>query len=232
MRSQAAEFVGSAWILDSGGSSHLRQNLQYPHELINRLLFVVTTKHAADLELAQRVVDGDESAATEIFQSLSGEMYGFARKMLGDPEQAEDALQEAMLAVLKKAEIYDGRVALRSWAFSILRNKVYDTFRQRGRDILVSTADPEAASFDSTGHWNKDFEVWNEDAELLEIVKHCMEQLPHNQREALYLCSVEEMPAQEVAEMVGVSYTNLRQILHRSRAAVRKCTDARIGEVE
>lgn len=192
----------------------------------------MTSKHAADLQLAQRVVDGDEAAATEIFRRLSGEMYGFARKMLGDPEQAEDALQEAMLAVLKKADHYDGRVALRSWAFSILRNKVYDIFRQRGRDILVSTADPEAASFDASGHWNKNFGVWNEDAELLEIVKHCMEQLPHNQREALYLISVDEMPAQEVADLVGVSYTNLRQILHRSRAAVRKCTAARIGEVE
>lgn len=192
----------------------------------------MTTKHAADLALAQRVMAGDESAATEIFHKLSGEMSGFARKMLGDPEQAEDALQEAMLAVLKNADNYDGRVALRSWAFSILRNKVYDIFRQRGRDMLVSNVDPEAASFDATGHWNKSFDVWNEDAELLDIVKHCMEQLPHNQREALYLCSVEEMPAQEVADLVGVSYTNLRQILHRSRAAVRKCTDARIGEAD
>lgn len=192
----------------------------------------MTTKYTADLELAQRVVAGDESAATEIFQQLSGEMYGFARKMLSDADQAEDALQEAMLAVFRNAGKYDGRVALRSWAFSILRNKVYDIFRKEGREILVSMADPEATSFDANGKWNTSVEVWNDDAELLAIVKHCMEQLPHNQREALYLCSVEEMPAQEVASVVGVSYTNLRQILHRSRAAVRKCTDARLGKAQ
>jgi len=190
----------------------------------------MTPKYSADFELAQRVVAGDESAATEVFRSLSSEMYGFARKMLDDVGQAEDALQETMLAVLRNVANYDGRVALRSWAFSILRNKVYDIFRKRGRDILVSTADPEAASFDPNGKWNVSFEVWNDDAELLKIVQHCMEQLPHNQREALYLCSVEEMPAKEVADLVGVSYTNLRQILHRSRAAVRKCTDLSLGK--
>ena len=51
----------------------------------------MTTKYAADLELAQRVVAGDESAATDLFQQLSGEMYGFARKMLRNPEQAEES---------------------------------------------------------------------------------------------------------------------------------------------
>jgi RNA polymerase sigma-70 factor (ECF subfamily) len=192
----------------------------------------MTTKHAADLELTQRVVAGDEAAATEVFQQLSGEMYGFARKMLGNPEQAEDALQETMLAVFRNASKYDGRVALRSWAFSILRNKVYDIFRKLGREMTVSMDDPEAASFDAHGKWKTSVEVWNDDAELLAIVKHCMEQLPHNQREALYLCSVQEMPAKEVASVVGVSYTNLRQILHRSRAAVRKCTNARLGEAQ
>ena len=190
----------------------------------------MTPKHAADLELAQRIVVGDEAAATEVFRRLSSEMYGFARKMLDDAGQAEDALQETMLAVLRNTATYDGRVALRSWAFRILRNKVYDIFRQRSRDILVSMADPEAASFDPNGKWNQSFAVWNDDAELLKIVQHCMEQLPHNQREALHLCSLEEMPAQEVAELVGVSYTNLRQILHRSRAAVRKCTELALGK--
>jgi len=190
----------------------------------------MTTNHAADLELAQRVAAGDESAATVVFERLSGEMYGFARKMLDDADVAEDTLQETMLALLRNAHRFDGRVALRSWAFSILRNKVYDVFRKRGREPLISEIDPEAASFDASGQWNKSFEVWNDDAELLEIVKHCMEQLPHNQREALYLCSVDEMPAQEVASMVGVSYTNLRQILHRGRAAVRKCTDLRLRQ--
>jgi|FLOH01.1.fsa_nt_gi hypothetical protein len=78
----------------------------------------MTPKHAADLELAQRIVVGDEAAATEVFRRLSSEMYGFARKMLDDAGQAEDALQETMLAVLRNAATYDGRVALLGISYS------------------------------------------------------------------------------------------------------------------
>ena len=87
--------------------------------------------HDTDLELARRIAGGDEEAAAELFQRLAGEMYGFARRMLGgDSGAAEDVLQEAMLAVLRSADRYDGRVSLRAWAFGILRNKIVDAHRR------------------------------------------------------------------------------------------------------
>lgn len=188
----------------------------------------MTSKHASDLQLATRVVEGDEDAATEMFQALAGEMYGFARKMVRDESTAEDVLQDAMVGVLRAASKYDGRVSLRAYAFSILRNKVTDVFRKRGREILVSSDDPERDSFLANGHWqDPKFQPFNEQAELLEIVQRCMEDLPLNQREALELRAMEGLSSQEAAEMLGVSSENLRQILHRGRASVRKCADAK-----
>lgn len=179
----------------------------------------------------QRVAAGDEGAANEVLTKLSGEMFGFARRMLVDEQAAEDALQEALLGLLRTSGNYDGRESLRTWVFRILRNKIIDQYRKRGRDLVVSDADPEAASFNANGRWNDlDFQPWNESAELLEIVRHCMELLPHNQREALQLKAIEELSAQEASEILGVSVANFRQILHRGRAAVRKCTDAKVGD--
>jgi RNA polymerase sigma-70 factor (ECF subfamily) len=189
----------------------------------------MTANYPADLDLAQRVAGGEEAAATEVFENLAGEMYGFARKMLGDDATAEDALQEAMVGVLRGAGRYDGRVSLRAWAFAILRNKVTDVYRKRGREILVSSEDPERDSFLKDGHWqDTSFGVWNEGAELLEVVQDCMEKLPINQREAIELRAMKGLSSQDAADALGVSTDNLRQILHRGRASVRKCTDAKL----
>ncbi len=187
--------------------------------------------HQEDFELAQQIADGDEEAAATFFQNHGGELFGFARKMLRDATSAEDVLQEAMLGMLRSIANYDGRVSIRAWSFAILRNKVIDQIRKAGRDLLVTTADPEQESFDNNGHWkaNQQIDPWDEQAELLDIVRRCMEQLPHNQREALHMRAIDGIAAQEVAAILDMSYANLRQTLHRGRQSVRRCTDQHMG---
>lgn len=190
-----------------------------------------TSDPAADLALARRVAAGDEAAAAELVRALGGELYGYARKVLGDPVQAEDVLQEALLGILRGAGGYDGRVRLRAWAFGILRHKITDALRRRGRDPLAGAADPEEDRFQADGSWQKGvtFQPWDENAELMEIVRRCMEDLPHNQREALVLRAVQGLSTREAARLLEVSEANLRQILHRARAAVRRCADQKAG---
>ncbi len=192
----------------------------------------MTSNFPKDWILARRIVAGEEQAASELFQTLAGELYGFARKMVGDVGTAEDVLQETMLGLLQSMERYDAQVSLRAWSFAILRHKITDIYRQRGREILVSSDDPERDSFLQNGRWREaPSGVWNESAELLEIVQRCMEALPFHQREALELRAIQGLSSQEAAEILGVSPQNLRQILHRGRASVRKCTDAKYGDV-
>jgi len=62
----------------------------------------VEVAHANDLEFAGQIAAGDEAAATELFRRFSGEMFGYSRKMIGDPILSEDVLQEAMLAQHRK----------------------------------------------------------------------------------------------------------------------------------
>ncbi|MAW62293.1 MAG: hypothetical protein CMJ94_15870 [Planctomycetes bacterium] len=188
-------------------------------------------QHREDLALAERLAAGDEAAATELFRRLSGEMFGYARKMVADPVLAEDVLQEAMLGMLKSIGKYDGRVSLRAWGYGILRHKVVDAQRKRGREPIVSGADPEADDYRGDGHWKDGvtLEPWNEKAEVVDVVRKCMDALPHNQREALFLRALDGMPAKEVAVVLEMSYANLRQVLHRARQAVRRCADQALG---
>lgn len=192
----------------------------------------MTRTHTEDLALAQRLVARDPEAARELLQKWSAEMFGFAHRLLRDRSAAEDAFQEAMLGALQNMDRYDGRVALRSWVYAILRNKIADAMRKRGRDFTVSSEDPEERLFDARGHWREsyEFQPFDENAELLEIVEGCMETLPLNQREALALRAVEGLSSAEAAQAMGISNTNLRQVLHRARQNVRRCVAARTGQ--
>ena len=156
--------------------------------------------HSSDLDLARRIAAGEDAAAEELLGVLSSEMYGFARRLLRDAIAAEDALQETLIAMLQGAEKFDGRVSLRAWGYGILRHKIGDVLRRRGREAVVGELDPERDSFDATGHW-KDvgFQPWNEAAETLEVVRACMDQLPRQQREALELFALNGLDGAEAS---------------------------------
>lgn len=192
------------------------------------------TAHSEDVALASRIAAGEEDAAAELVRAHSGEMFGYARKLLGDPVLAEDVLQEALLGMLKSIDRFDGRVSLRAWGYGILRHKIVDAQRKRGREPVVSGSDPESDQYREDGHWKEGVTLspWNENAEVVDVVRHCMETLPHHQREALYLRAMDGMPAKEVAEVLEMSYANLRQTLHRARQAVRRCADQALGHAE
>jgi RNA polymerase sigma-70 factor (ECF subfamily) len=192
----------------------------------------VQLAHASDLELARRIAAGEEAAAEELLAALGREMHGFASRLLRDSAAAEDALQETLIAMLQGADKFDGRVSLRAWGYGILRHKIGDALRKRGRDALVGEFDPERDSFDAAGHWKQhDFQPWNENAETLQVVRGCMERLPLQQREALELFALHGLDGAEAAAALEVSPSNLRQILHRGRSAVRKCAAAKLGEM-
>lgn len=187
--------------------------------------------HASDLELARRIAAGEEAAAEELIRALGREMLGFAARLLRDGSAAEDALQETLIAMLQGAAKFDGRVSLRAWGYGILRHKIGDALRRRGRDAQVGDFDPERDSFNAAGHWKQqDFQPWSESAETLQVVRDCMERLPLQQREALELFALHGLDGAEAAAALEVSPSNLRQILHRGRAAVRKCAAAKLGQ--
>lgn len=66
------------------------------------------------------------------------DMLKFAQLQLRDAAQAEDAVQEALLAALAGGRSFAGRSALKTWVFSILRNKIVDLIRAQGRTTNVS----------------------------------------------------------------------------------------------
>ena len=105
------------------------------------------------------------------------DMLKFAQLQLRDAAQAEDAVQEALLAALAGGRGFAGRSALKTWVFSILRNKIVDLIRAQGRTTNVSALGDDDAALDASfdalfkanAHWrpeNRPF-GWGDQEESL-----------------------------------------------------------------
>lgn len=170
------------------------------------------------------------------------EMRRFAMHQLRNREEAEDAVQEALVGALKNADSFGGRAALRTWVFAILRNKLADIQRQRQRQH-VPTA-PEAIDealdqgdnpglFDRRGLWLETQRPsrWDHpekdlhDRQFLAVFDHCLNRLPPQQGRVFMMREVLELDTDEICAELGLTAGNVHVILHRARLGLRSCLE-------
>jgi len=175
---------------------------------------------------------------------LREQMLKFASLQLGDRALAEDAVQEALVGALRNAASFRGTAALRTWVFSILRNKIADTLRQRARYVFegslpAGAADPDddcgplPAVFDARGHWQAGQEPadWADpEASLGEeqfwtVFAACLDGLPPRQSRVLMMREFVELEPDEICRAIGITTSNLHVTLHRARLRLRECLE-------
>ncbi len=191
----------------------------------------------AEHDLLERLRRGDEAAFDQLVDSLHGPLLAFARTFTRSPTLAEDIVQETWIGIIKGLDAFEGRSALRTWAFGILVRRARTlTAREARREQSMSVV--EGSEWEPgrgrKGLWDKAPEPWtgldpgaiHEGSEVLEIVRAALDALPGAQRQAVLLRDVEGMPAEEICNILQVSETNLRVLLHRGRARIRRALDA------
>jgi len=150
-------------------------------------------------------------------------LYAYAWMRLHDADAAEDAVQESLLAAIKGRDRFDGRSSERTWLIGILRHKVLDTLRARGRSPdSIETTEPEVFA---KGRWIEHQHEWDErmdDEELLSRLLTYIDRLPDKMRLALLLREIDGLPGSTVCEILGVSSTNLWTLVHRAKLRLRK----------
>ena len=193
---------------------------------------------------------GEEAAFTWLVEQYHSSLVRLAGLFVEEESVAEELAQETWLAVLRGLDHFEGRSSLKTWIFTILTNKA-KTRGQRERRTLSLTdleqelhasgqpaVDPER--FNASGpegdvnHW-----VWGtrpaswagipEDSllsqEVMDLIRRTIDTLPENQRTVITLRDVHELPADEVCNVLGVSESNQRVLLHRARARVRQALE-------
>jgi RNA polymerase sigma factor (sigma-70 family) len=151
-----------------------------------------------DEELLDRVAGGDETALAELYDRFSRVTYGLAVRVLRDRALAEDAVQEAFLAVWRTAASFDARRGSAStWVLTLVHRRAVDLVRREERRRADPLDDAPVASGEAT----------DETAEVREqrrAVQAALAKLPTDQREALELAYYGGLSQSELAEKLGV----------------------------
>src|SRR5262249_33233597 len=104
-----------------------------------------------DQEMIARIGRGGQKAFSALFDRRSGALYSLAMKMLGDPAEAQDALQDVFVQIWSRAATYDPeQSSVFSWTVLLTRSRVFDRLRARGRRSRVVVASTEDTSTGAT----------------------------------------------------------------------------------
>ncbi len=162
-------------------------------------------------------------------------LFGFAFSRLRVRAEAEDAVQDTFLAALGAQARYHGESGERAWLFGILKHKVIDRLRVRGREISLESDEQvdalAAESFDASGRWRVAPQRWarpDEDAEKSEFwatLADCLAKLPDTLETTFRLIELDGLETDEVCKVLGISPTNVWVRLHRARLGLRGCLE-------
>lgn len=188
-------------------------------------------------------MDSSPPAPTELspahtWLSAHGDaLYRYAFARVRDSAQAEDLVQETLLAALESQARFAGRAAERTWLIGILKHKLIDQLRRRNRepslaDLAGTDAEVEAL-FAADGHWKTPPAAWANPAASLEqkefwrVMSDCLAALPARQAQAFALSEFDGLAGEELCKLLGATATNVWVMLHRARLRLRECLESR-----
>ena len=172
---------------------------------------------AEELALVEKSRKGDLAAFETIYRTHSGRLYSVACRMLGNPADAEDMLQEIFLAAHRKLDTFRGESALGTWLFRLATNLCLDHLRSRAARAAQVTAalDDEPALADTGSRKLGERTVAKMDLE------RALAKLPEGCRTAFVLHDVEGLEHREVADMLGIAEGTSKSQVHKARLRLR-----------
>lgn len=190
-----------------------------------------------DSELVDALRAGDESAFAQVVQQHTPMLLRIASLYVKDQAAAEDVVQEAWIAALRGLPRFEGRSSFKTWLCTILVNRARTHGAREGRFVPLEPApeddEPTVAEerFLPDGEWvvggaPRPWESVPEHyaltGELRSRLGAAIAALPAQQQQVLRLRDVEGFSSAEVCNILDISETNQRVLLHRGRSRVRQ----------
>jgi RNA polymerase sigma-70 factor (ECF subfamily) len=195
-------------------------------------------RHAPDDEaaLVRRIVAGERELYGVLVERYQRRLWWSCRRMLGDPDEAEDVVQEAFVRAYQHLAEYDPAHRFFTWLYAIARNRCLNVLRRRrvwdfrrlgsagegsgesdegsmGAQVALAAADDAAALAESR--------------ELAAALAACLEVLPEEQRACFELRHGEEFSYAEIASVLGIPPGTVMSRLARAREKMRDCLEGK-----
>jgi RNA polymerase sigma-70 factor, ECF subfamily len=166
-----------------------------------------------DRDALERFRGGDARAFEELVLRHERRVYNVCLRMLGRPEDARDATQDAFISVLRRADSFRGQSAFSTWLHRIAVNACYDLLRKRQRAPLLDAepSEPGPPSPDPA----------EAAAEALDV-RDALLEVPPEFRAVLVLHDVQDLPYEEIAAVLDVPVGTVKSRLHRGRVALAR----------
>lgn len=165
---------------------------------------------ASDAALLAAHVAGDPDAFGTLVRRHQGRLWAVAVRTLADPEEAADALQEALISAFRNAGSYRGEAAVTTWLHRIVVNACLDRVR-RARSHPTTALPPTDVPSPTNEHASTEARL---------DVQAALARLPEHQRVALVLVDLHDLPVAEAAVVLGVAEGTVKSRCARGRAAL------------
>lgn len=189
--------------------------------------------------LIERLINREEKAFHELIARHQRLMISIARAIIGDVF-AEDVVQEAWASVFISLPRFERRSSLKTWILTIVSNEAKSRLRRESRTVSLEQLDGEipgsyldGANFKADGHWRNPPPKWSdespdsllEESQLHTCLNKTLSQLPPLQKAAFLLRDIEQQPFDDICNILQVSASNVRVLLHRARLTLMQVID-------
>jgi len=161
-------------------------------------------------------------------------MISVARAIVGEAF-ADEVVQDAWISAIKALPKFEGRSSLKTWLLHIVSNGAKSRVRRENRMISLDDGWQSVSSdkFDNTGHRIDEILPWEEatpeallaNEQLQAAIEETFQKLPSLQRAALTMYDMEGLKMEEVCNILDISASNARVLLHRARTCLHQCID-------
>jgi RNA polymerase sigma-70 factor, ECF subfamily len=168
----------------------------------------------SEIIILEESVSREEASFDHLYEDHSSYVYNTCLGILGNPDDARDAMQETFVQVFRSLDKFRGKSAIRTWIHRIAINKCMDMLRARPKHESAESIDSFADIAPPSG-----------DQEVEMQVRETILRMRPDQRVVLTLFYFQELSYQEIAEVLGSRVSQVRMCLHRARKAFRMLYD-------
>jgi len=170
-------------------------------------------------------------------EAMRPQLVRFAQLQLRNDALAEDAVQDALIAVLEKPERFGGQSSLRTYVTGILKFKIIDNLRSSTRERQIECADEQSEDdavdslFAADGHTREQPLEWGnpdgtlEQKDFFRVLEVCLEKLPAQNARLFMMREWLELETDEICKELAITPANVWVILYRARVRLRECLD-------
>ena len=195
---------------------------------LDACIFSAPEEDALVLALCQ----GDENAYEVLIQRFQQPVYNLVCRLLNDPSDACDIVQEVFLKVFRNIGAFRGNSSLKTWIYRIAVNEAHNHrrwfSRHQRQEVALGTEDRTQSYEDSLADPGRTPFDFAADREARALVESALAELNPNFRAAVILRDIEDLSYEEIAAILDISLGTVKSRILRGREALRKLLESRL----